>query len=181
MIRINLLPYKRKVRKKPKPVPTYLIVGVLLLVVSSVASAYALYYLKSKIKTLESTKADNKKKIDALNEKIKEVKDFEALNKVFTDRKNIIETLRKAQIMPVRILDEMSKRLTEGVWLNTMSISAGNITIDGVGFSNPEIVAFVQSLKSSPIFKEIYLHETRQSNTEGIEIYLFKITLQVSA
>ncbi|MDP2166795.1 MAG: PilN domain-containing protein [Thermodesulfovibrionales bacterium] len=179
MIRINLLPTKRKVKKKPKPVPNFVIVGVLLLTASVVASVYTRYFLNAKIEALETKKAENAKKIAELNEKIKEVKDFEARNKLFTDRKNIIEDLRKNQSLPVKILDEMSMRLTEGVWLISISITGNNINIDGVGFSNSEIVSFVQNLKASALFKEAYLHETRQAAIEGIEVYTFKITMQV--
>ncbi|MBI4822616.1 MAG: PilN domain-containing protein [Nitrospirae bacterium] len=178
MIKINLLPYKKK-KKKPKPLPGFLIMCILLLAVSVTAGLiYDLYFLKSKIASLEGRKAENAKKIVQLGEKITEVQDFEKLNKQFTDRKNIIESLRKNQNLPVRILDEMSNTLTEGIWLTGMSIDNLNINIDGVGFTNPEIVAFVQKLKSSPLFTEVYLHGTTKSSAEGIEVFTFKITLQ---
>lgn len=178
MIKINLLPYKKK-KKKPKPLPGFLITGSLLLVVSvSVGMIYNFYFLKSKIADLENRKAENAKKVAQLGERIKEVQDFVGLNKTFTDRKNIIESLRKNQNLPVRILDEMSSRLTEGIWLTTMTIDNLNINIDGVGFSNPDIVTFVQHLKASPLFTEVYLHGTAKSSAEGVEVFTFKITLQ---
>lgn len=182
MIKINLLPVKRKKKKKPKPVPTFVIVGVLFLTVSVIAGLYYdRYFLKGKISSLEGTKKNNEDKIAELNKKIVEVKDFEKLNKTFTDRKNIIEQLRKNQSLPVRILDEMSSRLTDGVWLTSMTIDGGNISLDGVGFSNTEVVTFVQSLKESPLYKEVYLHGTDAATIEKIEVFKFKITLQVQA
>ncbi len=181
MIRINLLPVeKRKRKKKPKPVPGFVVACVILLAVSAAASYYASYYFKSKITALEETKKQNQEKLTQLDERIKEVKNFEALNKTFTDRKTVIEQLRKNQGAPVKILAEMASRLTEGVWITSMSISGDKINIAGIGFTNPEIVTFVQSLKSSPLFKEVYLHGTNQSKIGNIETFTFNLTLQVA-
>jgi type IV pilus assembly protein PilN len=177
MIKVNLLPVKRK--KKPKPVPTFVMVGALFLTISLVISFYVFYSLKSKITTLEEQKAANAKKLAALQERIKEVKDFERLNKKFMQRKEIIEKLAKNQSMPAKILDEMSKRLSEGVWLRSMIITGENMSISGVGFSNFDIVNYVQNLKGSELFEEVILRETRQTQEQGIDVYSFKITLKI--
>lgn len=179
MIKVNLLPLQR--RKKPKPVPTFLITGVLLLTVSIILSLYVAYFFKTKITDLQARKTENAQKITRLNETVKEVKDFEALNKKFTERKDIIEQLTKNQSVPVRILDELSVRLTEGVWFNTMDISGGKIQISGVGFSNFDIVSFVQALKQSEFFKEVTLKGTTKTSVGGTDAYNFRITLQVQA
>jgi type IV pilus assembly protein PilN len=179
MIKINLLPVKKK--KKPKPVPSFLIVGLLLLTFSVIVALSYSYILKSKINTLEIQKAENAKKLAELNEKIKEVRDFENLNLKFKQRKDIIEELTKNQSMPVKVLDEMSRRLVEGVWLRSMSIARNDISIDGVGFTNSDIVNFVQTLKGSKLFSDVVLIETRQERVEGEEVYLFKLTLKVAA
>lgn len=177
MIKINLLPVKRK--KKPKPVPPFLIVGVLLLTFSVIALITYSYVLGSKIEDLESQKAANAERIAELNEKLKEVKDFERLNKKYKERQAIIEQLTKNQSIPVRILDEMNRRLTDGVWLKSMSISGDRINLDGVGFTNSDIVGYVQSLKESELFTEVVLLETRQAGSGGVDTYAFKINLKV--
>ncbi|GAB4390953.1 MAG: PilN domain-containing protein [Thermodesulfovibrionales bacterium] len=179
MIKINLLPVKRK--KKPKPVPPFLIVGVLLLTLSVIALITYSYVLGSKIEDLEVQKAANAEKIAKLNEKLKEVKDFERLNQRYKERQAIIEQLTRNQSIPVRILDEMNRRLTDGVWLSSMSISGEKISLDGVGFSNSDIVAFVQNLKESELFADVVLLETRQTGKEKVELYSFRINLQVKA
>jgi type IV pilus assembly protein PilN len=179
MIKINLLPVKK--RKKAKPVPSFLIAGVLLLALAIIVSLSYSYILKSKINNLEVQKAENAKKLAELNERIKEVQDFEKLNQKFKQRKEIIEKLTKNQSMPVKVLDEMSNRLVDGVWLRAMTISRDSISVDGVGFTNSDIVNFVQTLKESELFKNVVLLETRQGKLEGEEVYLFKLTLKVAA
>ncbi len=180
MIRINLYPLKKK-RKKPKPVPDFVVASVILLVLSFIVSVYINYFMKSKIKNLTAQKQANVEKITSLNEKIKEVKNFETLNKTFDDRKKIIEDLRRNQSKPVKILDELSARLTDGVWLSNLSVTGDSIDFDGYGFTNDDVVAFVQNLKASPLFTDVYLHETAQGTSDGVTVYSFKISMKAKA
>ena len=177
MIKINLIPAKRK--KKPKHVPPFIIAMILLLIVSGVASAYAVYYMDSKVQDLELKKKVNVGKIAKLDKRIREVKDFEKLNQSFLKRKKIIEELTKSQSVPVRVLDEMSRRLTDGIWLVSMKISATGVTISGVGFSNTDIVSFVQNLKVSALFENVVLGGTQLKKSGTVETYTFNIRLNI--
>jgi type IV pilus assembly protein PilN len=179
MIRINLLPTKRK--KKAKPVPTFIVVGVIVLVISLAISLYAGYFMNSKIEALQEQKKANEKKLAELEKKRKEVEKFEALNKTFQDRKKIIEELSKNQSIPVRILDEVARSLTEGVWITGMNISRGAITITGIGFSNSDIVTYVQSLKAAPLFTDVALHSTSRVKADDAEVFNFSISFKVKA
>lgn len=177
MIRINLLPVKR--RKKAKPIPTFLVVTALSFVLVLIVSFTVWFFLNNEVKGLNAQKKANEKTIAELAEQIKVVSNFEKLNKIFEDRKQIIEKLRKNQSLPVRVLDEMSVRLEDGVWLKSMSVRGANVGINGVGFTNPEVVRYVQSLKESKLFYEVYLHETRRSSVNNVEVYNFRISLRI--
>jgi len=176
MIRINLLPLRKK-KKKPKPVPGFIVAAMLLLVLAVIFTFFLNYLMKDRIDSLAQQKKSNEAKIAKLQEKIKEVKSFEDLNKKFTDRKQIIEELRKNQSRPVKTLDELSKRLTDGIWLQDLVISSSGIELKGVGFTNEDVVTFVQNLKASELLTDVYLHETVQAETEGVPVYKFKITM----
>lgn len=178
MIRINLLPTKR--RKKPKPLAIPIIVSAFGLLLASVSLFTWNMMLGSKIKLLESKKADQKSKSEDLDKKIAGVQDFESVKQTFIDRIGIIEKLRKSQNTPVKILNELSLRLTEGIWFTSMNISGSKIDIDGFGFSNQEIVSFVQSLKGSGLIKEVSLKGTQKSAIDGIEVFSFKIVLEIA-
>lgn len=175
MIKINLIPAKRK--KKPKPVPQFLLVMIALLLLAGLGAAFSSYYWGEKVATLEAQKRANAKTIAALQQKLKEVKDFEKLNEIFQRRQEVIEQLTKNQRVPVMILDEMSSRLTDGIWLTSMSIAGKKISISGKGFSNTDIVAFVQSLKDSQIFVDANLLGTSKVGGK-VSTYKFSITLK---
>ncbi len=178
MIKINLIPVKRR-KEKPKAVPAFLVAMVLLLVVSGIAVGYYNAYKAGQIKELQQQKEANKKKLRELEKRVKEVKNFEKLNARVTKRKEIIEQLTKNQSIPVRILDEMSKNLTEGIWLQSMSISGKKIKIAGTGFSNTDIVSFVQQLKTSDFFNNVELQGTSKQMVGAVETYKFNLTLEI--
>lgn len=177
MIKINLIPVKR--RKKPKPVPPFLVAMALLLVLSGVAVAYYNSYKADQIQELETRKKASEQKLKELEQRVQEVKNFESLNAQVSQRKQIIEQLTKNQSMPVRVLDEMSKRLTDGVWLKSMSITGNKISLSGVGFSNTDIVSFVQNLKASELFTNVELKGTTRQMVGEVETYGFSMVLEV--
>ena len=179
MIKINLIPVKRK--KKAKPVPPFLIAAVLILLLSGIGVLFAYKSIAATVTDLENQKKANAVKLKELEKKVKEVKNFENLNKQVTQRKDIIEQLTKNQSIPVRILDEISTRLTDGIWFTSMNITGTRITIAGVGFSNTDIVTFVQSLKASTFFNNIDLKGTSRKMKDTVETYTFSMTLEVVA
>ncbi|MGD8351985.1 MAG: PilN domain-containing protein [Nitrospirota bacterium] len=179
MIKINLIPVKRK--KKPRVVPPFVVAMVLLLVVSGVAVAYYNSYKAGQIEDLQKQKQANEQKLKELEKRVKEVKNFEKLNARVTKRKEIIEQLTKNQSIPVIILDEMSKNLTKGIWLKSMSISGTKIKVAGVGFSNTDIVSFVQQLKGSEYFVNVELQGTTRKMEQETETYNFNLILEIKA
>ncbi|MCX7794044.1 MAG: PilN domain-containing protein [Thermodesulfovibrionales bacterium] len=181
MIRINLLPAVRKRKKRPKPLPSFIVIGVLLSLFASIGIVYAMFHLKNKISSLEAEKKNNEKEIAELNKKLKDVENFEKLNKSFKERKEIIEKLRKDQSFPVKILNEVSKALPPGVWLTNLSYGGDSITLEGYGYTNDDVVSYVDGLKKSDLFTDVYLHETKLTTIEKISVYQFKISFKVKA
>lgn len=178
MIRVNLLPVKRK--KKAKPLPTFVISTTLITVLVLIALAYLFFYYNSNLQTTQGKFDANKQKIAELKNKIKEVDNFEKLNKTIEERTKIIEQLRKNQNIPVMMLDEISRNLPRGVWLQSMTVTGGGSgSIDGYAFTNSDVVAYVDNLKGSKLLTDIYLQESKQAEIEKIPLYQFKLTFRV--
>jgi type IV pilus assembly protein PilN len=177
MIRINLIPTKRK--KKAKPLATYLVSAVFVIIATIALGFFANTFLGSKIKDLNKESAANAKLIKSLDKKIQEVKDFEKIKKKFTDRKKVIEDLRAGQSLPVRLLDELSMKLTDGIWFKTLTIQNENVSLSGIGFNNNEIVDFVQDMKGSELFSEVMLKGTKKTKINDVEAFTFSISLSV--
>ncbi len=174
MIRVNLLPVKRK--KKAKALPAFIIYGVLLTLLAVVISGYLFWYFNSQVSALTQKKKENAAKIAELKNKIKEVENFEAQKKVLEQRKNLVEQLRKNQGLPVRILTEMSNVIPLGVWLQQMTVTGNDIKISGTGFTNEDVVNYVDNLKRSQFVTDIYL-EGSQKKSEG-KVITYQFTLK---
>jgi type IV pilus assembly protein PilN len=177
MIKVNLIPVKRK--KKSKPVPSFVIAMVIVTVVTGIVMAYFCLFFSSRLAAKKAQFSANEKKIANLREKIKAVENFEQLNKTFKQRSDIIEQLSKNKSIPVKLLDEISNLLPKGVWLKGLTVSGGSINIDGFGFTNTDIVSYVDNVKNSKMFTEVYLQESQSTTLGKIELYTFKLTFKL--
>jgi len=179
MIRINLIPAKKK--KKAKPVPKFVIALVVLTLISAVASWLAVSYYNGKISDLQNQKRSNEAKIAELKKKIEEVEGYEERNRIFQERRKLIEELTKNVSLPAKVLDELAARLTQGVWVTAISISRNSISISGVGFSNSDIVDYIESLKASPMFEGVMLGGTTSATISQTNVYNFTLKMNIKA
>ena len=177
MIRVNLLQIKRK--KRAKPLPAFTVLGILLFVVTIAIAAFVYMGLNGKIAELNRTKGKNEKVIAELRKKVKEVDDYEAKIKTFEERKKVIEGLRANQSIPVKVSNEIAFMLADGVWLNSLELKAQSVKMSGFGFTNSNIVEFVDNLKRSPMFLNVYLIESKESEIEKISVFKFSLTFQL--
>lgn len=177
MIRINLIPTKRK--KKAKPLAGYLVSAVFVAIGTLVLAFFVNSYMSSVVEELQKKSEENKQLIAKLDKQIKEVKDFENLKKKFLDRKRVIEELTANQSLPVRILDELSMKLSEGVWLNSVNIRQNKVSLAGIGFSNNDIVDYVENMKSSELFRNVELLGTTKSKKGDVVTFSFTISFEV--
>ncbi len=180
MIKINLLPTKRKVAKKVTELQQQIVLGGLIAALVGIAIGYLWTSLNSRIAELEREKAAAEAKIQAQENMLKEVKNVEEERKLVFEKIAVIEQLKKNQTGPVRLLDEVSKALPPGVNLTALSEKSGQVDIDGTAFTNNDIVRFVDNLKAQSYFTDIFLMETRQVVVEGFDMYQYKLQFKFS-
>ncbi len=175
MIRINLLPGKKKPLILP-PVLIYGSIGTVLLIVILVVFTF---YLNGKVSSMQNDVFNKEKKLNELKSQLKEVQNYERDNKEFREKAKIIEQLKKNQVVPLRLLDEVSELLPKGVWLTELSDKSGYISILGYAHTNYDLVGYVQNLKGSMYLMDVMLVESRQAELEGISVYKFKLRFKV--
>jgi len=177
MIKVNLLLLKKK--KKEKPVPTFLISTVFITLATVAILAYLIFFFSRRVSEREATVKKNEAKIAELKQRLKDVEDFEKFNSNFQKQKEIIETLGKNKTLPVKILDETSNLLPIGVWLTSMEIKGDIVNLGCTAFTNTDVVNYVDNLKNSKLFTDIYLQESIQVQAAGISLYNFRLTYKV--
>jgi type IV pilus assembly protein PilN len=139
------------------------------------------FFFNSRLSKKKALFKTNENKVVELKQKIKEVENFEQLNKTIEQRNGIIEQLRKNQSMPVRLLDEANNLLPSGVWLDKMAVSGENVSMEGYAFANSDIVTYIDNIKNSQIFTEVYLQESKSTTIENTLLYMFKLTFKIKA
>lgn len=177
MIRINLLPAKRK--KKASEFPVHFIPGIVVTVIALVLMVVYFFYLNNQISAKKAEKASKEQRLAEIKEKIKEVEDYEKDNELFREKNKVIEDLKAKQAAPLRLLDELSNMLPKGVWLTELAESGGTIKINGVAFTNPDLVNYVQNLKGSQYMTDVQLVESRQTKFEQSTVYNFSLSFRM--
>lgn len=177
MIKVNLIPVKRK--KKAKPVPTTLIIGVFITLAALFLMGFLYFRATTKLSARKAQFTANENRLTELKEKIKAVENFEQLNNTYQQRSQIIEQLSKNKSAPVKLLDEISKLLPLGVWISDMTVTSSKIRITGYGYTNPDIVKYVDNIKSSTLFTDTYLQESVSDEISKTPLYRFRVTFRI--
>ncbi|MBF0517243.1 MAG: PilN domain-containing protein [Nitrospirae bacterium] len=133
---------------------------------------------------LQKEKAEKTRQLEALKNKIKDVDELEKKIKTINDNKKVIEQLKASQSTPVKVLDEISKLLPDNVWLTKMTISEQGLSLSGTAEKNDDVVIFVNNLKNSKLFNNVYLSKS-QSGAVGMgaghsDMAVYNFELQMS-
>lgn len=177
MIRINLLPAKRK--KKGPEFPVHFIPGILVTIIAVVLMIVYYFSLTNQIASKKTEKAGKEQRLAEIKEQIKDVENYEKDNEAFREKNKAIEELKAKQAAPLILLDEVSSLLPKGVWLTELSEKGGTISIKGVAFTNPDLVNYVQNLKGSKYMTDVQLIESRQAKIEQSSVYNFSLSFRL--
>jgi type IV pilus assembly protein PilN len=176
MIKVNLLGIERPKRARRTVKGPGVLVGVIGLALVLIGGMGLVWWaMASRVSALEQEKVARNEELAALKVKVKEVEDYEKNKKSYEEKIGIIEQLRKNQIGPVRLLDELSRGLPDRVWLTSLTEQAGKVDLEGRAVTNAEIVEYINNLKTSRYISDIQLIESRQVSEGGIPVYNFKL------
>ena len=92
------------------------------------------------------------------------------------DRKiNLIESLNAQRDIAPRLMDELSRRLPEWVWLNEVVYDSKGIQIKGRALSNNLVADYISSLESSPQVMNVNLVSSTQRTLQGDQYLEFSL------
>jgi type IV pilus assembly protein PilN len=174
MIRVNLLPVREARRQagiRHQAMVLGLAAGAGLLVciwihVSIAAQQRAqqrqIAAAKSELKELEATRA--------------QVERFRAEREEIERKLKVIDDLEKNRTGPVRIMDEIAKRIPKRMWLTELKMNAGVMTLEGVSLDAEIVAAFLTSLAESELIHDVELDSTKLEEREGLKLNTFEIS-----
>ena len=153
--------------------------GLAALLVLIITAGVVTIYMNSHISDLQASIFAKEQRLNELKVVLKKIENYERDNEEFKRKAGIIEQLKRNQIVPLVLLDEVSEVLPEGVWLTKLTDQARFISIEGYAHSNSDLVGYVQNLKRLKFFQDVMLVESRQEELEGITVYKFKLTFRI--
>ena len=182
MIKINLLPTKKskKTFTIKIGIKSDITILIILILITLSLEGFAWYWLENTLSVLSAEKQSLDVRLKEVKEKVKEVENFEKDKKIYEDKIGIIQNLKKNQKGPVHVLDAISQMLPERVWIVSLKETGKDITIVGSGMTNDDIVKYINNLKSSRLFRNVQLIESRQVVDSGIPVYNFSLTFNLN-
>ncbi len=188
MIRINLLNQQEQggaAASGGQPVAELVIMGLLVFI--GLAGVYAWYYsVNERIEWARHKVELEQREVAKLQVAIKTVKKFKATKKYLKKRLEIIEKLERSKRGPVRVLDELSRRIPKQVWLRSLQQEGSRLIINADAESNEWVAIFLKKLEDSPFFKSVELKGTWAvsgtvlGTSRSMDRIQFKIVCQVS-
>ena len=112
--------------------------------------------LSSRKAKLEAADAELKR----LTAVIKKGEEFEAQKTLLARKIDLITELKRQQLIPVHILDQVSRNLPEFLWLDAMSAARNQISISGKATTYTAVSNFYSNLQDSGYFSDISLGRT---------------------
>jgi len=184
MIRINLLKPEAKELKEAAVSPGALKVTgrnygslVFLLLVIGLG---ALYFLQQKAFDRENALLDQARQEKSQLQYVEAKLEEQRLARESLDKKiTLIETLNAQRDLAPRLMDEMSRRLPEWVWLTEVVYDAKGLQIKGRALSNNLVADYISSLESSPQVMNVNLVSSTQRTTKADQYLEFALRATV--
>lgn len=187
MIKINLLPDSRPVKKK-KGVTALGGAGRLNMILLGAAIGVAAlvilvqwWLLTSQIKDLDEKIRRDQLEVARLESVLREVKDFEGKKARLQKKVDLINQLRVNQKGPVRLMDEVSNALPDLVWLEKMEYKGSTIGLEGKALNPPAIGNFIENLRKVKAFQEPTLQDMTACSAGAANLYCFRLNFTFSA
>lgn len=183
MIRINLLKPESKDIREPAVTPGITEEGPKkgpnlgnLIFLVLVIGLGAFYFFQQKAfkreNALLATARQEKAQLQYVEAKLEEQRQArESLDRKIT----LIESLNAQRDMAPRLMDELSRRLPEWVWLSEVIYDSKGIQIKGRALSNNLVADYISSLESSPQVMNVNLVSSTQRTVQGDQYLEFSL------
>lgn len=173
MIEINLLPVRAARRKETIRFQMSIFILTLFLVF------VVIFYLKWKANDRERY-VDNQLKVVQqeilrLNKVVGEIDRLKQKKATLQKKLSVIKELEKGRLSAVSILDELSQRIPEKVWIENMDKKGNNLKVVGIALDNETIANFMTRLERSKYFGGVELEVTEQFQRSGLKLKKFSL------
>ncbi len=134
-------------------------------------------YLSNAISEQESRNARLNTAISNYDKDLVEIKALKSKITDVIERKKIVENLQANRSQAVILLDEITRKLPEGVILKSIKQQDNDINIVGVADTNARVATLVRNLNSSEYLEAPNLVEIKSESLNNARQNIFTLTL----
>ncbi|MBA3695553.1 MAG: PilN domain-containing protein [Methylotenera sp.] len=177
MIRVNLLPH-RQLRREARQREFGLMAGFV-----AITAAVIIFVGWTFITNRIDAQTERNSRLDTaivkLDKEISDIKDLKDQISTMLDRKQVVENLQTNRSQAVVVLDELSRQLPEGMYLQNIKEQGNVITLEGVADTNARIATLVRNLSSSQWMESPNLVEIKSIVVNTIKQNAFTMTVNL--
>lgn len=174
MIEINLLPVREARRKESLRFQITIAVLVLVFVVVTIVLLNA--SASNREKKIDSEMKIVQTRLTELEKIVGEIEELKREKAKLEQKRAVIKDLDRGRKRAAYILDELSQRTPEKVWIESLEKSGKSLKITGVALDNETIANYMDVLNRSKYFAGVELEVTEQINRGGMKLKKFNLS-----
>ncbi|MCC6917133.1 PilN domain-containing protein [Nitrosomonas sp.] len=179
MIRINLLPH-RELKRKARQQQFAMLAG--LTAVLGVLIVWGVHeFVLEKIDDQNGRNQYLKSEIAILDRQIAEIKSIREKIQEMLARKEIVESLQGNRVKVVHMLDEVARRVPEGVYLKSFKQTNEHLRLAGFAQSNAWVSTLMRNLDASPWMESPLLIEIKAATENGVRLNEFDLNIRLTS
>jgi len=177
MIRVNLLPH-RQIKREARQREFGLMVGF-----ATIAAAAIIFmgwtFINSRIDAQTERNGRLDLAIVKLDKEIADIKDLKDQISAMLERKQVVENLQTNRSQAVVVLDELSRQMSDGMYLKTIKQQGNVISIEGVADTNARVATLVRNLSASQWMESPNLVEIKSVVINSLKQNAFTLTVNL--
>ena len=148
MARINLLPWREKLRKQRLREFGVMVLGALILTLSGLG--YWHWYNEGLIDNQRDRNRFLEREIARVDQQIAEIKELERTRQKLIARMKVIEDLQVSRPQIVHLFDELVTVVPDGAYLTAATQRGRALTLNGRAQSNARVSSYMRNIDASP-------------------------------
>lgn len=148
------------------------VIGSILLVLATAGwLGYTTWQKSSQLAEIEAEIRRTDDELERLQKALAKVDEFQAKKTALEKRVELITDLKRRQVVPVQLLDQLSRELPDFLWLELLNEQSGALKLTGKATTYNAVSNFYNNLKDSTYFADVTLGTTRRV-PEGVSFQL---------
>ena len=148
MAKINLLPWRQKLRKQQQQ--DFLLSIGMGVIATCFIFGFVFLHIEGKKNYQKVRNQMIEDEIQIVERRIKEIDDIESKKNQLYTKIDLIQKLQESRPEIVHLFDELSKRTPEGIFLTKFKQAGSELVLTGKAQSNARVSAYMRGVEASP-------------------------------